>query len=125
MKREDVNKGQLVVLKFPLKNDYKMENWDWAIDYDCWVPLDSKVSVSKYHKEDYRMIGKIVEINEDKVTIEYCFEPCVWKRDDIPHSLINVKYEDIENDRERINTYLQYNLGEKYIDTNRLCGHCH
>lgn len=125
MKREDVNKGQLVVLKFPLKNDYKMEDWDWANGYDCWVPLDSEVSVSKYHKEDYRMIGKIVEINEDKVTIEYCFEPCVWIGDDIPHSLINVKYEDIENDRERINTYLQYNLGEKHIDTNRLCGHCH
>ena len=65
MKREDVNKGQLVVLKFPLKNDYKMKDWDWANGYDCWVPLDSEVSVSKYHKEDYRMIGKIVEINED------------------------------------------------------------
>ncbi len=125
MKRDDVNKGQLVVLKYPLKNDYKMNDLGWTNGYDCWVTLDGEVSVSKYHREDHRMIGRIVDFNEDKVTIEYCFEPYTWVADKIPHSLINVKYEDIENDRERINTYLKSNLGEKYIDTNRLCGHCH
>lgn len=31
MKREDVNKGQLIIFKHPLIKDYKMKDYD----YDC------------------------------------------------------------------------------------------
>ena len=69
MKREDVNKGQLIIFKHPLIKDYKMKDYD----YDCWIPLNSEVSVSKYHKEDYRMIGQIVEINEWKKSLSIIY----------------------------------------------------
>ena len=123
VKRENAVLGDLVVVKFPLKNDYEMEDYTFCRSYDSWVPLDKKVSISKYHTKDYPIIGKIIEINEDNVTIEFCFEPYVYITDIIPHSLINIKYEDLEIDREKINEYLKINFGEKHINTNRLCCH--
>ena len=123
VKRENAVLGDLVVVKFPLQNDYEMEDYTYCRSYDSWVPLDKKVSITKYHTEDYPIIGKIVEINEDNVLIEHCFEPYVGFDDIIPHSSINIKYEDLEIDRERINEYIKFNLGDEYIDTNRLCGH--
>ena len=121
--KDNVILGNLVVLKFPLKNDYKIKDWDWSNGYDCWVDLDKEVSISKYHRKDYPIIGKIIEINEDNVLIEHCFEPFVWITDNIPHSLMNIKYEDLEINNQRINEYIKYNLGDEYINTNRLCGH--
>ncbi len=121
--KENVILGTLVVLKYPLKNNYKISDWDWINGYDCWISTDNEVPISQYHKENYRMVGKVVEISEDNLTIEYCFEPYVWVGDSIPHSKIKIKYEDIEIDKEIINNYLKYNLGEKYINTSRLCGH--
>ena len=121
--RENVVLDDLIVVKFPLKNDYEIEDYTYSISYDSWVPLDKKVSISKYHTKDYPIIGKIVEINEDNVLIEYCFEPYAGFTDIIPHSLITIKYEDLEIDTEKINEYLKINLGDKYINTNILCRH--
>jgi len=125
VKKENVVLGDLIVVKFPLKNEYEMEDYTFCTSYDTWVPLDIKVSISKYHTKDHPIIGKIIQINKDNVAIEFCFEPYIYTTDIIPHSIINIKYEDLEINSERINEYLKINFGDEHINTNRLCCHKH
>ena len=43
--KENVILGDLVVVKFPVTNDYEMNDYTFCRDYDCWIPLDKKVSI--------------------------------------------------------------------------------